>query len=75
MLKYKVWHTVDCVVGGAYLTATGAIEYLLLGLYDREGRLNYVGRCQPDGAETEARVRSLLGRGGFTGNAPGGPSL
>ncbi len=75
MLKYKLWHTVDCVVGGAYLKAgTQRIEYLLLGLYDQEGRLNYVGRCRPDGAETEARVRPLLGRGGFTGEAPGGPS-
>jgi hypothetical protein len=47
----------------------------LLGLYDPDGRLNYIGRCQPDGAATEARARPLLGRGGFTGNAPGGPSL
>ncbi len=75
MLKYKRWHTVDCVVGGVYLAAgTQRIEYLLLGLYDGEGRLSYVGRCAPDGAETEARVRPLLGRGGFTGDAPGGPS-
>ena len=73
MLKFKLWHTVDCVVGGAYLTAEGAIEYLLLGLYDAGGRLDYVGRCPPD-AEAEARVRPLLGRGGFTGDAPGGPS-
>ena len=74
MLKYKLWHSVDCVVGGAYLApATGRIDYLLLGLYDHEGRLNYVGRCGPDD-ETEARTRPLLGRGGFTGDAPGGPS-
>lgn len=75
MLKYKLWHNVDCVVGGVYLKAgTNRIEYLLLGLYDRAGVLNYVGRCTPDGAETEARLRPLLGRGGFTGEAPGGPS-
>lgn len=74
MLKYKVWHSVDCVVGGAYLApSTGRIDYLLLGLYDHQGRLNYVGRCAPD-EETEARIRPLLGRGGFTGDAPGGPS-
>ncbi|MEO8715135.1 MAG: ATP-dependent DNA ligase [Acetobacteraceae bacterium] len=74
MLKYKLWHTVDCVVGGAYLApATGQIDYLLLGLYDADGRLNYVGRCGPDG-ETETRIRPMLGRGGFTGDAPGGPS-
>ncbi len=75
MVKYKLWHTIDCVVGGAYLApATGRLAYLLLGLYDAAGRLNYVGRCPPDGAEAEARVRPLLGRGGFTGDAPGGPS-
>jgi ATP-dependent DNA ligase len=73
MLKYKLRHTVDCVVGGVYLTAKGAIDYLLLGLYNADGRLDYVGRCPPDG-EAEARVRPLLGRGGFTGDAPGGPS-
>ncbi len=75
MLKYKLWHTVDCVVGGVYFKAsTQRIEYLLLGLYDREGRLSYVGRCPPGDAKTEALVRPLLGRGGFTGNMPGGPS-
>lgn len=74
MLKYKLWHTVDCVIGGAYLkSGTSAIEYLLLGLYDEAGKLNYVGRCPPDG-QAEARLRPLLGRGGFTGEAPGSPS-
>jgi ATP-dependent DNA ligase len=74
MLKYKLWHTVDCVIGGAYLKrGSQAIEYLLLGLYDDAGKLNYVGRCPPD-AEAEARLRPLLGQGGFTGEAPGGPS-
>jgi len=34
MRKYKVWKTVDCVVGGLYLKpgTTNTIEYLLLGL-------------------------------------------
>ena len=38
MQKYKVWKTVDCVVGG-YLRpgTTNTIEYLLLGLYDDAG--------------------------------------
>ncbi len=74
MVKFKLWKTVDCVVGGVYLkSGTKRIEYLLLGLYDDSGLLNYVGRCLPDG-EAEPRVRPLLGRGGFTGEAPGGPS-
>ena len=46
MQKYKLWQTVDCVVGGIYYKrGTQAVEYLLMGLYDDEGRLNYVGRC------------------------------
>jgi len=75
MLKYKLWQTVDCVVAGAYCkSGTTHIEYLLLGLYDREGRLDYVGRCGVDDQAIDARLRPLMRRGGFTGNAPGGPS-
>ena len=53
MRKFKLWKTVDCVVGGLYRKrGTQAVEHLLLGLYDEEGRLNYVGargstRTQP----------------------------
>jgi ATP-dependent DNA ligase len=46
MQKYKLWKTVDCVVGGIYYKPnTKSVEYLLMGLYDDDGRLNYVGRC------------------------------
>ena len=46
MQKFKLWHTVDCVVGGLYYkSGTRSVEYLLMGLYDDAGRLNYVGRC------------------------------
>jgi ATP-dependent DNA ligase len=46
MQKYKLWKTVDCVVGGLYYKpGTGSVEYLLMGLYDEAGRLSYVGRC------------------------------
>jgi ATP-dependent DNA ligase len=76
MLKYKVWKTVDCVVGGVYCQqATGAIEYLLMGLYDDTGLLNYVGRCGAqaiDPNELAGRLVPLLNRGGgFTGKQPG----
>jgi ATP-dependent DNA ligase len=77
MQKYKQWHTVDCVVAGVYRkTGSEDVEYLLLGLYDDAGRLNYVGRCaaQPHVAEITAKLRPLLGGSGFTGNAPGGPA-
>ena len=35
MRKFKLWKTVDCVVGGLYRKrGTQAVEHLLLGLYD-----------------------------------------
>lgn len=79
MLKFKLWHSVDCVLGGVYCKpGTRTIEYLLCGLYDEAGRLNYVGRCTPGGSDTDAsidaRIRPLIGGEGFTGEAPGGPS-
>jgi ATP-dependent DNA ligase len=46
MQKFKLWQTVDCVVGGLYYKPnSNSVEYLLMGLYDDAGRLNYVGRC------------------------------
>jgi ATP-dependent DNA ligase len=50
------------------------IESLLLGLYDADGRLNYVGRARvgSDAAEIEGRLEPLVGGSGFTGRAPGG---
>ena len=47
MRKFKLWMTVDCVVGGLYRKrGTQAVEHLLLGLYDEEGKLDYVGRVR-----------------------------
>jgi ATP dependent DNA ligase domain len=44
MQKYKRWQTVDCVVGGVYLGSDGqSVESVLLGLYDDDGKLHYVG--------------------------------
>jgi ATP-dependent DNA ligase len=81
MKKYKLWQTVDCVIGGVYLKRGGSkIESLLLGLYDKAGLLHYVGRARlgaDSAANTRAivkRVKPLMGRGGFTGRAPGGIS-
>ena len=75
--KFKVWKTVDCVVGGLYRKAnTQAAEHLLLGLYDVDGRLNYVGRTRvyEDAAEIGRLLEPLVGGSGFTGRAPGGKS-
>ena len=77
MQKFKLWKTVDCVVAGLYRNGTsGAVEYLLLGLYDEEGLLHYVGRARvpSDGAEVGRLLEPLVGGTGFTGRAPGGKS-
>jgi ATP-dependent DNA ligase len=75
MRKFKIWQTVDCVVGGLYFHSGGlVVEYLLMGLYDSEGKLHYVGRCGlggMDGAEVAQILHSLIGGPGFTGRAPG----
>ena len=77
MLKYKLWHTIDCVVAGIYRKdGSDKVEYLLLGLFDADGKLNYVGRCpaHPHEAEYASKLLPYLGGGGFTGNQPGGRS-
>ena len=53
-----------------------SVEYLLMGLYDGAGRLNYVGRCGvgDNGHEIGKLLKPLVGGSGFTGNAPGGKS-
>jgi ATP-dependent DNA ligase len=71
MLKYKVWKSYDCVVGGLGFRA-GEAEHLLLGLYDDDGLLHYVGRARL-GAEANKVAElfePLLGGAGFTGKAP-----
>ena len=77
MQKFKKHVTIDCVVGGLYLReGTEIIDSLLLGLYDEEGRLNYVGRApiRKDAGELGKLFKSLIGGDGFTGRAPGGKS-
>jgi ATP-dependent DNA ligase len=76
MQKYKLWKTVDCVVGGYYPRHGGGrqVEYLLLGLYDRDGRLNYVGRARAGDREINDLLQPLVGGEGFTGRAPAGKS-
>ena len=79
MRKIKRQHTADCVVGGfRYLEKEPVAGSLLLGLYDRDGKLNHVGftssiRDQDRPALTR-KLRKLIESPGFTGRAPGGPS-
>jgi ATP-dependent DNA ligase len=75
MQKYKLWKTVDCVVGGYYPRHGGRqVEYPLVGLYDDNGFLNYVGRARAADGELTELLRPLVGGPGFTSRAPGGKS-
>jgi len=79
MVKIKRIRTADCVVGGfRYAEKGGGVGSLLLGLYNREGRLDHVGFTSSFNAEQRQElkkiVKPLISPPGFTGNAPGGPS-
>lgn len=60
MIKVKHRRTVDCVVGGYRLQTSGdRVGSLLLGLYNPEGQLHFIGHC----ASFSAReARELLDR-------------
>jgi ATP-dependent DNA ligase len=79
MMKYKRQKTADCVVGGFRYGKDGKeVGSLLLGLYDRDGKLNHVGFTSAFKREAKPaltrRLKKLIAPPGFTGNAPGGPS-
>jgi ATP-dependent DNA ligase len=79
MRKMKHMRTADCVVGGfRYASNAQIVGSLLLGLYDDDGLLNHVGFCSNmKAAERERltpKLKKLIKKPGFTGQAPGGPS-
>jgi len=79
MQKIKKERTADCVVGGfRYLEGKPKVGSLLLGLYDRQGKLDHVGFTssiqQKDRAALTKKLKALIQPPGFTGKAPGGPS-
>ena len=79
MRKYKSIRTADCVVGGfRYGTNSNEVGSLLLGLYDKEGRLNHVGFtssiAKSEKPSLTKKLEKLIHEPGFTGNAPGTPS-
>jgi ATP-dependent DNA ligase len=79
-VKVKHRRTLDVVIGGYRLSKAGdGIGALLLGLYDDEGTLHYVGHTSSfKAAERRAILQELRPlEGGATfdaGGAPGGPS-
>jgi ATP-dependent DNA ligase len=79
-VKIKHRRTVDCVVGGYRLSKAGdGVGSLLLGLYDPEGALHYVGHTSSFRAaerrELLAELEPLRTDESFAGGrTPGGPS-
>jgi len=78
-LKFKRLRTADCVVGGfRYEQNTRLVGSLLLGLYDKDGKLDHVGFTSAfgniDRSALTRRLEAMIAEPGFTGNAPGGPS-
>lgn len=79
MVKVKHLKTADCVVGGfRYGEGTKVVGSLLLGLYDDEGRLVYIGHTasikKDDRAELTKKLEALRGENAFEVRVPGGPS-
>lgn len=79
MLKLKRMRTADCVVGGfRYEQGSRQVGSLLLGLYNKDRRLDHVGFTSSianvDRKALTRRLEAMVAKPGFTGNAPGGPS-
>jgi ATP-dependent DNA ligase len=79
MMKVKQHRTADCVVGGfRYRAGSKQVGSLLLGLYDKDGRLDHVGFtatiANKDRPKLTAKLEALIAPPGFTGKAPGGQS-
>jgi ATP-dependent DNA ligase len=75
-VKVKRTRTADCVIGGFRYAkgSTSQIGSLLLGLYDDDGLLDYIGFCSAFSAEEKRalmeRLKPHVGEPGFTGGAP-----
>lgn len=80
MVKVKHHHTADCVVGGYRLEKNGeGVASLLLGLYDEDLTLHYVGHTSAFPAKQRRALRDELAplEGGTSfgdGRTPGAPS-
>lgn len=77
MVKAKQQRTADCVVGG-FRSSDDRVASLLLGLYDADGKLHYVGYSSSFSADERTELLAKLaprqGESAFTGSSPGGPS-
>ena len=79
MVKVKHLKTADCVVGGfRYGEGTTLVGSLLLGLYDDEGRLVYIGHTssikKSDREALTETLEAMRAENPFQVRVPGGPS-
>jgi ATP-dependent DNA ligase len=80
MVKIKHFKTADCVVGGfRYATgSTSSIGSLLLGLYDGDENLVFIGHTssfsKDERRDLQGLVEPLRGENPFSIRVPGGPS-
>ncbi|MDQ3282900.1 MAG: ATP-dependent DNA ligase [Acidobacteriota bacterium] len=79
MVKVKHLKSADCVVGGfRYGEGTQTVGSLLLGLYDEEGRLVYIGHTSSikknERGELTKQLESMRAENPFEVRVPGGPS-
>lgn len=79
VVKIKAVRTADCVVAGfRYAQKVKTLGSLLLGLYDVNRMLDYVGFCSAFPSEERRklleRLLPLEAKASFTGRTPGGPS-
>lgn len=71
-LKIKITQTVDCVIGG-YTDPEGSRQYfgaIVLGLYDKEGRLIHVGQAGTGFAQSTLKTISSVLKDRGTGKSP-----
>lgn len=76
MVKVKRLRTADCVVGGfRYESQSRKVGSLLLGLYNRNGKLDHVGFTatirDEERVRLTERLEALREPPGFTGKSPG----
>ena len=81
VVKVKPYRTADCVIVGFRFSekAEGRISTLLLGLYNEDGGLDFVGHCSgfpaPLRRELEEKLPKLRAPGAISGDrVPGGQS-
>jgi ATP-dependent DNA ligase len=79
MVKVKHLKSADCVVGGfRYGEGTKSVASLLLGLYDDEGRLVYIGHSSSikknERLELTKQLEAMRAENPFEVRVPGGPS-